>query len=52
MHRVGAYDDFVGDAFIGFEFVGMEYHTHQHCVGFVEIDDFHAIFGECDRGVR
>jgi len=48
MHGVGANHDFIGDAFIRFEFVGMQDNTHQHCVGFVEINDFHTVLGECD----
>ena len=51
MHRVGADDDFVGDAFIGLKLVGMQDYAHQHCVGLVKIDDFHTVLGECDCGV-
>jgi hypothetical protein len=52
MHRVGADHDLVGGAFIGLEFIGVQDNTYQHGVGFVEINDFHAVFGERDGGVR
>jgi hypothetical protein len=52
MHRICANHNFVGGAFIGFKLVGMQNHADQHCVGFIKIDDFHAVFGERDGGVR
>ena len=52
VHCVGADHDFVGGAFIGLKFIGVQDNADQHGVGFVEIDDFHAVFGERDGGVR
>jgi len=52
MHRVGAHHNFIGDAFIRFKFIGMQDNTDQHCMGLVEINDFHTVLGECDCSIR
>jgi hypothetical protein len=51
MHRVGANNDFVGNALVELEFVRMQNHAHKHSVGLVEINDFHTVLCKCDGGI-
>ena len=48
MERVGAHDDFVGNAIVILEPVSVEHHIHQYRVRLVKIDDFHSLLRKCD----
>lgn len=51
MESIRTNNDFVGMTHILFEFMRTQYHIHQNCMRFIEIDYFHSVFSERDSRV-